>query len=112
MDAYLLIPLALLIPTLLHLLSKPLLSPLRAIPAAHPLAAYTSLWIYWIRYRSLENRTLKAAHARLGPVVRLGPREVSVNCVAGGVREIYAGGFEKGAGKEFNWYAFFANYGG
>lgn len=42
-----------------------------------------------------------------------------MNCVKGGIRDVYAGGFEKGRrsttkdGKgEYNWYSFFANYGG
>lgn len=55
---------------------------------------------------------LRGAHARLGPVVCLGPREVSVNCVEGGVRVVYGGGFEKGSGRGGNWYGFFANYQG
>ncbi|KAF1950890.1 cytochrome P450 [Byssothecium circinans] len=96
---------------LAHLLISYLRNPLRKIPAAHPLAPFTSLWIASIRWRALQNRTLKAAHERLGPVVCLGPNEVSVNCVKGGIRDVYAGGFEKG-GNGFNWYAFFANYGG
>lgn len=87
--------------------------PLRRIPAAHPLAPFTSLWITYIRYRSVENATIKAAHGRLGPVVRLGPKEISVNCVKGGIRDIYGGGFEKvNTVDGYNWYAFFANYGG
>lgn len=87
-------------------------NPLRKIPAAHPLAHFTSVWINHVRWRSLENATLKHAHDRLGPVVCLGPNEVSVNCVRGGIKEIYAGGFEKAnADETFNWYAFFTNYG-
>ncbi|KAL8687113.1 MAG: hypothetical protein Q9218_006625 [Villophora microphyllina] len=35
------------------------------------------------------------AHLRYGPIVRLGPKEVSINCVDGGLRTVYAGGFEK-----------------
>ncbi|CAI6322313.1 unnamed protein product [Periconia digitata] len=99
----------------LHFLYKHTSNPLRLIPAAHPLAPWTSLWISYIRWSGRENRTLKEAHERLGAVVCLGPGEVSVNCVAGGIREIYAGGFEKGieeGQRGFNWYGFFANYGG
>ncbi|KAF2690225.1 cytochrome P450 [Lentithecium fluviatile CBS 122367] len=107
--------LAILIPVglLLQLFIAYLRNPLRKIPAAHPLAPFTSLWIYYVRWRSIENATLKAAHDRLGPVVCLGPNEISVNCVNGGIRDVYAGGFEKGeTNGQFNWYGFFANFGG
>jgi hypothetical protein len=88
-------------------------NPLRKIPAAHPLAHFTSLWIYYIRWRAVENATLKEAHGRLGPIVCLGPEEISVNCVKGGIRDVYAGGFEKESAQDrYNWYAFFSNYGG
>jgi hypothetical protein len=66
-----------------------------------------------VRWRGIENATLKEAHARLGPIVCLGPQEVSINCVKGGVRDVYAGGFEKRDAKSgFNWYGFFTNFGG
>jgi hypothetical protein len=99
----------------LHALTTLLRNPLRRFPAAHPLAPYTSLWIAYARWRGRENATLRAAHAACGPVVCVGPREVSVNCVKGGVRDVYAGGMEKGVNgtKEgYNWYGFFANFGG
>jgi hypothetical protein len=107
--------LVLLAPLLLavQLLVSYVRNPLRKTPAAHPLAHFTSLWIDSVRWRSIENTTLKAAHNRLGPVVCLGPNEISVNCVKGGIRDVYAGGFEKSNTKDgYNWYAFFANYGG
>ncbi|KAF2001870.1 cytochrome P450 [Amniculicola lignicola CBS 123094] len=104
---------------LLILLKSHLTNPLRKLPAAHPLARFTSLWILYIRYIGYENRTLKAAHEKYGPIVCLGPKEVSVNCVKGGIREVYAGGFEKGdptggqnGGGGYNWYGFFKNYSG
>ena len=88
-------------------------NPLRKVPAAHPLAHFTSLWIDSVRWRSVENATLKAAHDRLGPIVCLGPNEISVNCVKGGIRDVYAGGFEKVNDRNgYNWYSFFSNYGG
>jgi hypothetical protein len=115
--------LPLILSLLTHTLYTYLTNPLRRIPAAHPLAHFTSLWIHWIRWRGIENATLKAAHAKHGPIICLGPDEISVNCVRGGIRDVYAGGFEKvgakgkGMGKGigtggFNWYGFFANYGG
>ncbi|KAK7518827.1 cytochrome P450 monooxygenase-like protein [Phyllosticta citriasiana] len=97
---------------LLLLLIRRLVSPattnksLAAMPAAHPLAPYTSAWITYVRWRGREIATIHAAHARLGGVVRLAPMEVSVNCVEGGLKEVYAGGRY---GKSV-WYAFFANY--
>lgn len=110
--AILLPPFAFLLSTLLRILRN----PLRRLPAAHPLAPYTSLWIAHARWRGRENATLRDAHARAGPIVCLGPSEVSVNCVRGGVRDVYAGGMEKGVqgqGAEgYNWYGFFANFGG
>lgn len=107
--------LLILLPSLLlsYVLYSYLRNPLRKIPAAHPLAHFASLWIHYVRWRAVENATLKSAHERLGPVVCLGPNEVSVNCVKGGIRDVYAGGFEKGGGEGvFNWYSFFKNYGG
>lgn len=81
-------------------------SSLSRIPAAHPLARLTSCWITWIRWKKIELRTIHAAHERLGPVILLGPEEISVNCVKGGIQTVYSGGFEKG-----DWYDIFANYG-
>ncbi|KAI9726475.1 MAG: hypothetical protein M1828_001297 [Chrysothrix sp. TS-e1954] len=85
-----------------------LISPLGRIPAAHPTAPFSPLWILWIRHQFRENKTLERAHARHGPVVRLGPNELSINCVDGGLRTIYAGGYEK---HEF-YSNQFANYNG
>ena len=82
------------------------LSPLRRIPSANFLARFTSLWILFVRYRERENRTVHAAHLKCGPVVLLSPREISVNCVDGGLRSVYAGNFEKDP-----YYSFFANFG-
>jgi hypothetical protein len=81
------------------------LSPLSRIPSAHPLAKFTPLWVLWIRWRYRENSTIHAAHEKLGPVIQLGPNELSVNCIKGGILTVYSGGFEKG-----DWYNLFANY--
>jgi len=93
---------------LVYLLLKPLFAnPLSRLPAPSFLCHITPLWVLWVRYRGTENRTLKAAHQKYGPIIRLGPREVSVNCVQGGIREVYGGAMEKDV-----WYDFFANFGG
>lgn len=41
-----------------------------------------------------------------GPVVRLGPNDLAVNKMDGGVKVVYGGGFEK-----TDWYSFWRNYG-
>lgn len=82
------------------------LSPLSRIPSAHPLAPITSLWILYIRYTSKENSTIHRAHQQHGPVVRLAPNEISVNCIDGGVKKIYSGNFEK-----HRWYDQMRNFG-
>lgn len=97
---------------LLHFVVAYLGNPVRKIPAAHRFAPFTSLWMASVRWRKIENATLKDAHDRLGPVVCLGPGEISVNCVQGGIRDVYAGGFEKKDAKSgYNWYGFFNNFG-
>ncbi|KAL9113228.1 MAG: hypothetical protein Q9227_002563 [Pyrenula ochraceoflavens] len=72
------------------------ISPLSQIPNAHPTAPFSEAWILWKRYQRQNNRTIHAAHVKHGRIVRLAPNELSVNCVDGGIRTIYAGGFEKG----------------
>lgn len=83
------------------------LSPLSRIPNAHWSAPVSPVWILWKRYKGLNNRTIHEAHERLGPVVRLAPSEVSINCVEGGIKSVYTGGFEK-----HEWYPrVFGSYG-
>ncbi|KAJ0122365.1 cytochrome p450 [Diaporthe amygdali] len=89
-----------------YLLHPILISPLRKVRPAHWSAPFCSLWILFTRRRRNENTTIYALHQRLGPLVRLGPHEISVNCVDGGIRTIYSGGYEKG-----DWYAVYKNYG-
>lgn len=64
------------------------ISPLSNIPAAHPTASFSPAWILWTRWCSRENATVLAAHERCGPLIRLGPNEISVNCVNGGIRTV------------------------
>ncbi|OGM49135.1 cytochrome P450 [Aspergillus bombycis] len=71
------------------------LSPLSKIPNAHWTVPISPAWMLWKRFRSQNNRTIQAAHERLGPIVRLSPSEISINCVEGGIKTVYTGGFEK-----------------
>ncbi|KUJ15875.1 cytochrome P450 [Mollisia scopiformis] len=81
-------------------------SLLSAIPTSHFLAPYTRYWLVWLKGTGCEHRVRHAAHARLGPIVRIGPNEISVTCIENGVQTIYGGSFEKAA-----WYLNFQNYG-
>lgn len=71
------------------------------IPNAHPLAPYTQLWILYCRWCGEEIHVVRQAHERLGPVVRLGPQEVSI---LEGAQEIYYARLEK-----TSWYEVFSN---
>lgn len=71
------------------------LSPLSKIPNAHWSASVSPVWVLWKRFRSQNNQTIHKAHAELGPIVRLSPSEISINCVDGGIKSVYSGGFEK-----------------
>ena len=82
-----------------------LFSHLRHVPNAHWSASVSRLWILCVRFSRKENRMLIDAHRRLGPVIRVGPDELSINDIHG-VRTVYQGGFEKSA-----WYSVFDNYG-
>lgn len=72
------------------------LSPLSRIPNAHPTSPLTSLWITRKRLAGIQNKTLLSLHQRHGSVVRLGPKELSVNSLSG-LRTIYTGDFPKHA---------------
>ncbi|KAI0888201.1 cytochrome P450 [Annulohypoxylon maeteangense] len=82
-----------------------IISPLSKIPKAHWSCSISPAWILWARFQSRENRTLHAAHQHHGPIVRVGPNELSVNSIEG-VKTIYQGGFDK-----HEWYSVFNNYG-
>lgn len=70
------------------------LSPLSKIPAANFTAHFCPLWLEYIRLTGQENKTVYRLHDRLGPIVRMGPNELSVNCPEG-LKTIYGGGFTK-----------------
>ncbi|RYP08761.1 hypothetical protein DL764_001672 [Monosporascus ibericus] len=102
------VPLGVLLATVLfhrYILHPALLSPLSRIPKAHWSCSISPAWILCARYNGRENRTLHRAHQEHGPVVRVGPSELSVNSLDG-VKTIYQGGFDK-----HEWYSVFENYG-
>lgn len=70
---------------------------LKDIPNAHFSVPYSRLWLLSLRWRKMENRCRIHLHRRLGPVVRIGPHDVSVNCIDDGVRIIYSSKFDKDA---------------
>jgi len=80
-------------------------SSLSKIPNAHFLAPYTNLWVIWHKYKGTEHRVRHAAHQKLGPIIRIGPKEISINSIEDGVQPVY-GNFEKGS-----WYTSLTNYG-
>ncbi|KAF4624297.1 hypothetical protein G7Y89_g13876 [Cudoniella acicularis] len=71
------------------------ISALSQIPNAHPSTPFSRLWMLWNKLQGRQNRARFAAHERLGPVVRIGPQELSINCIDDGVRTIYGSGFDK-----------------
>ncbi|OTB03616.1 hypothetical protein M426DRAFT_321539 [Hypoxylon sp. CI-4A] len=88
-----------------YIIYPTLLSPLTKIPNAHWSCSISPAWILWTRFKSRENRTLHTAHEQHGPIVRIGPNELSVNSIEG-VKTIYQGGFDK-----HQWYSVFNNFG-
>ena len=86
-----------------HLVIHPsLLSPLAKIPSAHWSSSYVSWWIIWKRYQEQELACVKEAHRRSGPIIRLGPTDVSISSYEDGIRMVYGGGFEKPAYFDFS----------
>ncbi|PWY77408.1 cytochrome P450 [Aspergillus heteromorphus CBS 117.55] len=79
-----------------HLWHPYFLSPLSAIPNAHPTSPLSSRWITLRRHHTQDIHAISAAHRQRGPIVRLAPNELSVNSLAG-LRTIYTGAFEKDA---------------
>lgn len=70
------------------ILTPAVVSPLSKIPNAHFTAPVLPIWVWWKRRQSVMNKTTLALHRKLGPIVRLGPNELSVNS-AEGLRTIY-----------------------
>lgn len=100
------IGLALVISAILYFVCPPPLSPLSKVPSAHWSSGFSSVWILWQRWTGRELESAVEAHKRLGPVVRLGPKDLSVSCYEEGIRKIYGGGFDKPV-----YFDFFGYYG-
>jgi hypothetical protein len=102
---FLVLPVAAVLCCLYRFLIHPLLlSPLAKLPNAHFTSPILPLWMWWNRRTGFETRSTVAAHQRHGPVVRMGPNEVSVASMDG-LRRIFGGGWEK-----HPYYLHFANY--
>jgi hypothetical protein len=82
------------------------LSPLANIPNAHWSSSFAPLWILWSRYHGREIQTVAKAFETQGPIVRLGPSEIAVNVIDGGIKTVHDGGFQKSP-----WYDCFVNFG-
>lgn len=78
-----------------YILYPTFLSPLSKIPAANFTAHFSPLWKHYIIYTKQDNESTYQLHEKLGPIVRMGPNELSVNCYEDGSKSIYAGGFTK-----------------
>ena len=89
-----------------YILHPLFLSALADIPSAHPLSSVTSLWIQWMRFSGQEVHAVNEAFRRKGAVVKLGPSDIAVNTIDGGVKTVYDGGFDKP-----DWYSFWSNNG-
>lgn len=87
----------------LHLVAH---DPLKQLPQIHATAAISRRWFDRQVKIYGELKTLLHLHTKYGPIVRLGPREVSVVSQEG-LRKVYVSGFDK-----TEWYReTFPNYG-
>lgn len=80
------------------------ISPLASIPGPR-LAAITKYYILYKTWSEQRNRLVHSLHAQYGPIVRLGPDEVSISDPAY-IKEIYSANFDKSS-----FYGQFGNYG-
>lgn len=71
-------------------------SPLAKVPNAHFISPISSRWIDSHSAANTQVKAIAALHQKYGPVIRLGPNELSVNSLHG-LRVIYTGAFEKDA---------------
>jgi hypothetical protein len=66
------------------------ISPLSKLPNAHPTSTFLPTWLWYQTYSKNESRSILNAHRQHGPIVRLGPNEVSVASLEG-LRKVYSG---------------------
>ncbi|GIC86015.1 uncharacterized protein Aud_002375 [Aspergillus udagawae] len=85
---------------------RPLFSPLYKVPAAHWSSRFSPLWILWTRWSGNELSRLIDAHRKHGPIVLVGPQDLSVSCYQDGIQKVYDAGFPKPAPfySMFNYY--------
>ncbi|KAE8353462.1 cytochrome P450 [Aspergillus coremiiformis] len=89
-----------------YLIFPVVISPLSKLPNAHFTSRFSNIWIRWQRYRNRENRVIHQTHKDHGPIVRMGPTEVSVNCPAA-LKVVYSDACDRD-----EWYGrVFAHYG-
>ncbi|KAK4892094.1 hypothetical protein LTR27_009444 [Elasticomyces elasticus] len=81
---------ALIAPAFIVLLLQARRDPLKAAKSAHWSARYSGLWLWWQHFQDAGTDAVHKAHLRHGPVVRLGPSEISVCAVEGGLDTIYS----------------------
>ena len=79
-------------------------SPLSKLPAAHPTAHVSDAWIAHRRQTGCESRSIFSAHQRCGPIIRLGPNEISITSYES-LRKVYYGGYTR-----TDWVLPFRNY--
>lgn len=91
-----------------YVIGPTLFSPLAKLPTVHPLCSITSSWFSRQSEKQRELKTLYAAHQKHGPIIRIGPSEVSV-VSREGLRKVYTAGLEKTA--FYSGPAGFENYG-
>lgn len=73
-----------------YIITKRLLSPISKIPGPWYTKS-TSLWIKYQEFTSNRRESVHSLHQRYGPVVCLGPNEVSFASLDA-IKEIYASG--------------------
>lgn len=89
-----------------RVLSPVWISPLSKVPTGIRWLRFTSLWITWKRYSGKEFYAVESAFREKGQIARLGPRELGVNIIEGGIRTVYGRGYHNPS-----WYDHFINYG-